>query len=46
MRLPLSKGLNIIDISPHLRTEADPFSEMMCFLVSRLLGDRQSPETQ
>jgi hypothetical protein len=31
------------DPSPHLRTETEPVSEMLCFLVFRILDDGQSP---
>jgi hypothetical protein len=32
---------------PHLRMEeTDPVSEMLCFLVSRILDDGESPRTQ
>jgi hypothetical protein len=30
----------------HLRTETNPVSETLCFLVSRIAGDGQSPRTQ
>jgi hypothetical protein len=30
----------------HLRTETDPVSEMLCFLVFRIPDAGQSPETQ
>jgi hypothetical protein len=29
-----------------LRAETDPFSEMLCFLVFRILEDGQGPETK
>jgi hypothetical protein len=40
-----SKGPNRIGVSPtpHLRTETDPVSETVCFLVSRIPNDGQSP---
>jgi hypothetical protein len=31
--------------SPHLRTDTDPVSETLCFLVFRVPDDEQSPET-
>jgi hypothetical protein len=31
---------------PHLSTETDPVSEMLCFLVFRILVNGQSPKTQ
>jgi hypothetical protein len=31
---------------PHLRMEKYPFCEMLCFLVSRILANGQSPKTQ
>jgi hypothetical protein len=34
------------EFPPHLRTETDPISETLCFLVSRILDDGQSPKTQ
>jgi hypothetical protein len=44
--LPLSKGPNWVGIfppPPHLRMETDPVSETLCFLVSRIPDDGQSP---
>jgi hypothetical protein len=32
--------------SSHLRTDTDPVSEALCFLVFRIPDDGQSPETQ
>lgn len=32
--------------SPHLKKEADPFSEMFFFLLFRMLDNKQSPESQ
>jgi hypothetical protein len=47
LRLALSKGPNTKYVSsPHLRTETDPLSETLCFLVSRIPDDGQSPKTQ
>jgi hypothetical protein len=31
-------------ILPHLKTETDPVSETLCFLVSRIPDDGQSPK--
>jgi hypothetical protein len=43
----LSKWPNRVGvILPHQRTETDPVSEMLCFLVSRILDDEQSPNTR
>jgi hypothetical protein len=43
----LSKGPNRVCVSPpHLRTEIDPVSEALCFLVFRIPDDGRSPETQ
>jgi hypothetical protein len=33
-------------LPPHLRTETNPVSETLCFIVSRILDDGQSPKTQ
>jgi hypothetical protein len=45
--LALSKGPNWVGVfPPHLRMETDPVSEMLCFLVSRILDDGWSPRTQ
>jgi hypothetical protein len=46
--LALSKGPNRVGVSPlpHLRTETDPVSETLCFLVSRILDNGQSPKPQ
>jgi hypothetical protein len=33
LRLALSNGTNSVDVSPHLGTETDPVSEMLCSLV-------------
>jgi hypothetical protein len=38
--------LNRCDLLRHLRTETDPVSETLCFLVSRTTNDEQSPKTQ
>jgi hypothetical protein len=44
--LALSKGPNRVGVfPPHLRTETDPVSETLCFLVSRRPDDEQSPKT-
>jgi hypothetical protein len=49
--LALSKVPNRGGIIPpphhhhHQRTETDPVSETLCFLVSRILDDGQSPNT-
>jgi hypothetical protein len=46
LRLALSKGPNTVGVSPpHLRTETDPVSEMLCFLVFRIPDDGPSPKT-
>jgi hypothetical protein len=46
-RLTLSKWTNGAGISsPHLRTETDPVSENLCFLVFRNQDDGRSPKTQ
>jgi hypothetical protein len=40
-------GPNRVGVSPsHLRTETDPVSETLYFLVSRIPDDGQSPKTQ
>jgi hypothetical protein len=45
--LSLSKGPKRVGVfPPHLRTETDPVSETLCFLVSRIPNDGQSPKTQ
>jgi hypothetical protein len=31
---------------PHLRTETDPVSKMLCFLAFRIVDNGQTPETQ
>jgi hypothetical protein len=41
----LSEGLNRVGVFPHLRTETDPVSETLFFLVSRILEDGQNPKT-
>jgi hypothetical protein len=42
LRLALSNGPNRVCVSPcHLRTETDPVSETLCFLVFRIPDDRQ-----
>jgi hypothetical protein len=46
VRLALSKGLNRVRVFPHLKMETDPVSKMLCFLVSRILDDDQSPKSQ
>jgi hypothetical protein len=47
LRLTLSTGSNWVRIfPPHLRNETDPISEALCFLVSRIPDDGQSPKTQ
>jgi hypothetical protein len=33
-------------LPPHLRTETDPVSEMLCFLVFRIPDNGQSPKLQ
>jgi hypothetical protein len=36
-QLALSKGLNRVGVSPsHLRTETNPFSETVCFLIFKI----------
>jgi hypothetical protein len=43
--LALPVRLSRICVShPHLRKETDPVSETLCFLVSRMPDDRQSPK--
>jgi hypothetical protein len=44
--LALSKVPNRVVVSPHLRTETDPVSETLCFLLFRILNDGHSPETR
>jgi hypothetical protein len=44
--LALSKGLSRLGISPHLKTETEPVSETLCFLVFEIPGDIQGPEPQ
>jgi hypothetical protein len=48
LRLSLSKAPNRVGaFFPHPRTETDPVSEMLCFLVFRIPeDDGQSPESQ
>jgi hypothetical protein len=41
----LSKGLNKVGV-PHLKTETDPVSETLCFLVFKILEDGYSPKTR
>jgi hypothetical protein len=42
-----SKGTNKVScLSPHVRTETDPISEMSCSLVFRIPDNGQSPKTQ
>jgi hypothetical protein len=44
LRLALSKGQNRVGVSTsHLRTETDTVSETLCFLVTRIPDDGQSP---
>jgi hypothetical protein len=45
-KLALSAGLNRVGVSPpsHLRTETDPVSETLCFLLSRIPGNGQNPK--
>jgi hypothetical protein len=46
LRLAFSKKHNRVGVfAPHLRTETDPVSETLCFLVSRIPDDGQSPKT-
>jgi hypothetical protein len=33
-------------LPPHLRTNTDPVSEMLCSLVSRIPDDGRTPKTQ
>jgi hypothetical protein len=33
LRFALSKGPNRVGVFPHLRTETDPVSETLCFLI-------------
>jgi hypothetical protein len=47
LRLSLSKRPNKVGVSiPHLKKETDAVSETLCFLVVRISGNGQSPETQ
>jgi hypothetical protein len=47
LRLALSKGPNRVGASPsRLRTETNPVSEMLCFLLFGIPDDGHSPETQ
>jgi hypothetical protein len=47
LRFVLSKGANRVGVfPPHLRTETDPVSKTLCFLVSEIQDDGQSPKTQ
>jgi hypothetical protein len=48
LRLAISKGSNSVGVPnyPHLRTVTDAVSETLCFLVFRIPGGEQSPETQ
>jgi hypothetical protein len=42
--LALFEGLDRVGVFPHLRMETDPVSEMLCFLVSRILDNGRSPK--
>jgi hypothetical protein len=43
----ISKGRNRVGVfPPRLRTETDPVSETLCFLVFRISDDERSPKTQ
>jgi hypothetical protein len=45
--MTLSKGPNRVGVfHPHLRTETDAFSKMLCSIDFRVLEDGQSPKTQ
>jgi hypothetical protein len=44
LKLAFSKGPNRVGVSPHVRTETDPVSETLCFLVYRIPDDGQSPK--
>jgi hypothetical protein len=46
MKLALFKGLKRMSPSPHLKTEADPVSETLCFLVFRITDGGQNPDPQ
>jgi hypothetical protein len=47
LKLALCKRPNRVDVFlPHLRTEIDPVSEMLCFLISRIPDGGRRPETQ
>jgi hypothetical protein len=48
LRVALSNESNgiVISLPPHLRTETDPDSETLCFLVFRLPEDGHIPKTQ
>jgi hypothetical protein len=35
-----------VSVSLYLKMETEPVSQMLCFLIFRILGDGQSPETQ
>jgi hypothetical protein len=50
---PLERGLapsmgssRVRVFLPHLRVETDPVSETLCFIVSRIQDDGQSPKVQ
>jgi hypothetical protein len=42
----LEKGFNRVDVSLHLKTETDPVSETLCFLVFRIPDDGKKKKTE
>jgi hypothetical protein len=46
LRLALFKEPNRVGVSPRLRTETDPLSKSLSFLLFRIDDDIQSPEPQ
>jgi hypothetical protein len=42
----MDPSVQVISLSLHLKKDADPVSEMLCFLVSRMLDDGGSSKNR